>query len=55
MSDITVDSKDGSFYAYLATPTAGSGSGIVLIHRDIRRQPGHARYCGHSCRQMAIW
>lgn len=31
MPDITVNSKDGSFSAYLATPASGSGPGIVLI------------------------
>ena len=31
MPDITVNSKDGSFSAYLATPAPGGGPGIVLI------------------------
>lgn len=32
MSDITIQSKDGgSFTAYLATPSSGSGPGILLI------------------------
>ena len=31
MPDFTVNSKDGSFSAYLATPAPGGGPGIVLI------------------------
>lgn len=31
MPEITITGKDGSFSAYLATPAAGSGPGIVVI------------------------
>ena len=45
MPDITINGRDGDFSAYLSTPAAGSGPGLVVIQEIFGVNESMRRMC----------
>jgi carboxymethylenebutenolidase len=51
MPDITITCPDGDFGAYLATPSSGSGGGVLVIQEIFGVNASMRAYCDHLAEQ----